>query len=375
MSIFFIVVFLFYYFSLLTLSFGWARLSDESKGHLSQTQHTLSVVIAFRNESANLPHLVRQLKSQSYSQSKTEIILVNDHSEDQSVESIATEINCFSIKLVELPEQMRGKKAALDFGIRQATGEIIVTTDADCHLPSNWLLKINEQFRNDEIKMVTGLVRIEEFRTMFSKLQALEFVSLIGSTGATFGLGLPTMCNGANLAYLKSAYEEVKGFEGNEEVPSGDDEFLMRKFLLRWRKGVKFMDDELAIVSTSPKVFFGDWMNQRLRWAGKWRYNSSAITKAVALTVLCFHSFFLLFLAFSLTGQFTLKQFGLLWGTKMFVEAVFLIPVCLSLKLRWRWLSFFVLQFIYSFYVVGIGILSQLKGYDWKGRRWNPTKP
>jgi len=368
---FFIVGFLVYYVSVLVLAFGWARLADKQRRPITQPDRFLSVVIAFRNEVKNLPFLLEDLRQQSYSKEKFEVFFVNDHSDDQSCETIDRAGLPF-IKLIQLPEHLTGKKAALDFGIRQAKGEIIITTDADCHVMPHWLFQINEQFQDEKIKMVTGLVRIEESDSLFSRMQVLEFVSLVGTTGATIGLGSPTMCNGANLSFLKSAYFEVNGYEGNKDIPSGDDEFLMRKIGSKWKNSIGFMDNEQSVVSTSPQYSFLQWVNQRLRWAGKWKYNSSLFTKALALTVLSFHLGFLLFFALALTGRFTMQQITLFWGTKMLVEALFLIPVCSALKVRWRWVSFFALQFTYSFYVVAIGILSQARGFEWKGRRWDP---
>lgn len=371
MTTFLIAVFILYYILVLTLAFGWARLGDQSVKNGAQKDRFISVVIAFRNEELHLPVLLEGIRKQSYARSRYEVILVNDHSTDHSTEGIENQTSS-QIKLIHLPMDLSGKKTALDFGISHAQGELIATTDADCRLLPGWLSTINEQFHHDEVKMVTGLVRIDESTSLFSRLQALEFVSLMGTTGATIGLGSPAMCNGANLAFLKSAYHEVNGYEGNKDIPSGDDEFLMRKILKKWKNSIRFMDNEQAIVATSGQSSFSDWVNQRLRWAGKWKYNSSLSTKAIALAILGFHIFFLLFFVFVLSAQFNVRQASILWGTKMFVEAVFLLPVCTTLKLRWRWISFFALQFSYSIYVLMIGILSQVKGYEWKGRRWNP---
>jgi len=368
MTTVFIGVFLVYYVGVLILAFGWARLADRQHKPVHHQDHFLSVVIAFRNEQSQLPLLLAQLQAQSYPNEKFEVIFVDDHSEDQSVELIKRITSPF-INVIQLQGHLTGKKAALAFGIQQAKGEIIVTTDADCQVMPHWLASINRQFQDEKIKMATGLVRIAESNSLFSRLQSLEFVSLIGTTGATIGLGSPTMCNGANLSFRKSAYLEVNGYEGNENIASGDDEFLMRKIESRWAQSIAFFDEEQAIVTTEALQSFTEWINQRLRWASKWKYNSSLLTKIVALVVLMVHLVFSAFIISACVGLFTMQQVVLLWGTKMLTEALFLIPVCAAVKVRWRWISFFALQFTYSFYVVAVGILSQVKGYQWKGRR------
>lgn len=329
----------------------------------------MTVVIAFRNEEEHLPALLIDLQNLNYPKEKLEVILVDDHSTDRSTDLIK---QSSILKLVQLPGELTGKKAALDFSIRQAKGEIIVTTDADCRVLPEWLNKVNDQFQSEKVKLIAGMVRIDESDSLFSKMQAMEFVSLVGTTGATIGLDSPTMCNGANLAFLKSAYLEVNGYEGNESIPSGDDEFLMRKIAAKWKGSIQFMENSKALVSTSALTSFTGWMNQRLRWAGKWKHNSSLFTKAVALTVLGFHLSFLIFIVLTIVQQIPFAQFALLWGIKMMLEALFLMPVSKVLHLRWRWISFFALQFTYSLYVVVIGILSQVKSYDWKGRKLDP---
>jgi len=298
---------------------------------------------------------------------------VDDHSTDQSVALVAKEM-ITNLVLIPLPSGDKGKKAALDFGIRQAKGEIIAISDMDCHLPEHWLMKINEGFQSEIIKMLVGAVRIEQSHSLFSKLQALEFSSLIGTSGATLGWGRPTMCNGANLAFLKSAYGAVNGYEGNSTIPSGDDEFLMRKIAARWKNSISFLFDHSAIVSTAAQSSFENFIHQRLRWGSKWKYNSSFFTQAVAIGVLHFHICFLLFFVAVAIGKIELEDGLILWSFKMLTEAIFLFIVTSFLRLRWSWGSFLVLQFTHSLYIVAIGVFSQVKSYNWKGRQWNPIK-
>ncbi len=374
MTIFFILVFLVYSVLLLVLTWGWLLLGvHRTLKQVRPDDRFISVVIAFRNEENTIPSMLKDLDHQAYGKESFEIILVDDHSSDQSTALIAKE-NYPNLTSLTLPEGKTGKKAALDFGIHHAKGQIITVTDMDCRLPSAWLTKINYGFQSDSIKMMVGAVRIDPSQSLFSKMQSLEFSSLVGTSGATLGFGQPTMCNGANLSFLKSAYEQVYGYEGNETIPSGDDEFLMRKIAARWKDSVRFLYDQHTIVSTAAQPSWNAFFNQRLRWASKWKYNSSAITQSVAITVLIFHAYFLLSFVFVAMGKIDLTDALMVWSVKMICEAVFLSRVGWFLGLRWSWTSFFSLQFTHSLYVVGVGILSQVRGYNWKGRRWNPLK-
>jgi poly-beta-1,6-N-acetyl-D-glucosamine synthase len=366
MTTFFIIVFILYCVGVLVLAFGWAHLSDSTKSPAAGRDRFISVIIPFRNEMFNIPSLMKSLYAQNYKE-EFEVILVDDHSDDDSLLILKKNLTG-KFKLVQLPDGRQGKKAALHFGIQQASGEVIVTTDADCEAPQEWLRKINQHFEREETKMVVGPVRLQPSNSILSQMQALEFSSLIGVSGATIGLGNPTMCNGANLAFKKSAYQEVNGYVGNEEIPSGDDEFLMRKIATRWKNSILFLNDSQAVVYTSPPKSLVAFIQQRLRWAGKWKHNSSSFTQLVALVILFFNLSFIVFFGWCSVGTPPWKTGVALWMLKMFAEILFLFPVSSFLSLRWRWLSFFALQFTYPFYAVFIGVLSQIKGYQWKNR-------
>jgi biofilm PGA synthesis N-glycosyltransferase PgaC len=371
MTIFFIMVFVGYSICVLILAFGWARLSDEMKSQPVTRQNFISVVIPFRNERSTIVPLINSLQTQNYPNKNFEVIFVDDHSEDDSVDVIQKNISGEIFKVIQLvsPHTL-GKKAALDFAIRKAHGVVIAATDADCVVPRDWLTKINAWFQNEETKLVVGPVRLHSNNSFLSRLQALEFSSLIGVTGATIGFGWPTMSNGANLSFRKEAYEKVGGYGGNFEIPSGDDEFLMRKISAQWKNAIRFLSDPDSIVSAMPQLSVGAFIQQRLRWAGKWKFNSSLFTQFVALAVLCFQFTFILSFVWTILNGFHSKAMLSLWILKMFAEMIFLFQVSSFLSVRWRWISFFALQFVYPLYVVSIGVLSQLKGYEWKNRNW-----
>jgi biofilm PGA synthesis N-glycosyltransferase PgaC len=370
MTIFFIVVFGVYSVCVLILAFGWARLSDQVTSRPVTKKNFITVIVAFRNERSTLIPLIKSLQAQNYAIENFEVILVNDHSEDDSVDVIKKNISAKNVKVIQLPENTIGKKAALNFGIQNACEGLIATTDADCVVPANWLIKINTYFQNEKTQLVTGPVSLLPHGSFFSQLQALEFSSLVGVTGATISFGQPTMANGANLSFRKEAFQKVNGYEENFNIPSGDDEFLMRKISHQWRNAVQFLNDHEAIVTAPSQVSIGAFIQQRLRWASKWKFNSSIYTQVVALIVLLFQGAFILFFLWQMVNGKDSAIMLSLWVLKMFAEMIFLFQVSSFLQLRWHWISFFTLQFVYPLYVVGIGVLSQLKGYEWKNRKW-----
>ncbi|HEX8041287.1 MAG TPA: glycosyltransferase family 2 protein, partial [Chryseosolibacter sp.] len=203
-------------------------------------------------------------------------------------------------------------------------------------------------------------------------LQEMEFSSLIGSGASTAALGFPTMCNGANLAFRKKVFSEVKGYDDNLRIPSGDDEFLMRKVNEAYPGSIRFMNKPSSVVRTEVQPGLRAFLNQRIRWASKWRYNSSAFAKALAVLVLvmqiCFlGNWILLFSPDVLQALFLVV-------VKMILEAAFLLQVCRFLETRWNWLAFLVLQVFYPVYVVAVAAASFFVPFQWKNRIFKPRE-
>lgn len=365
MTAFFITVFTIYFLFLILLMIGWGISSKQSIA--DHRFYFLSVIIPFRNEEKNLPILINTLRKLDYPKDQFEILLINDHSTDNSelnAKQLTGDFPNFKI----ISATSNGKKLAIAQGVEVSSGEIIVTTDADCELPVEWLKSTNKQFQDQSIKMIVGAVRIKSNNTFFSKLQATEFSSLIGSAGATLNLGFPTMCNGANLSYRKEVFREIKGFDGNVHIASGDDEFLMRKVTEKFgAKSLKFLKNPTAIVTTCPQVALKDFLLQRIRWAGKWRHNSSRITKIIAVFVLLFQVSWLLAIGSVFIQPIHTTIFGLL-SFKILLEVFFLFKVSKFMRQRFYWGAFLLLQILYPLYVIVVGVFSNVISVSWKER-------
>jgi cellulose synthase/poly-beta-1,6-N-acetylglucosamine synthase-like glycosyltransferase len=263
-----------------------------------------------------------------------------------------------------------GKKWAITTGVKHSTGDIIVTTDADCVVSPQWLGAMARAFGDARTMFAFGAVRIAPCTSFFSAMQAIEFASLGGTSAATAALGMPTMCNGANLAYRKVAFEAVKGYEGNLQIPSGDDEFLMRKIKAQYPHSIRFVAQEAAVVSTAPQPGLSSFFSQRLRWAAKWRHNTSAYTVVLAIFIFCCQLAVLVCLV-RVATRFTYTTLILLL-LKALLEAVFLSGVCRFLKMPFHLPAFVTLQFLYPLYAISVGVASNVMSYRWKGR---PTRP
>lgn len=367
MTWFFVFVISSYVAIIFVLLFGWARTMDKEPS-LNFKNQFLSVVIPFRNEGKNLDALINDIKQQQYPSDQFEVIFVDDHSEDDSVLRVEKHTPAGSnILLVSLTNE-HGKKAAIAAGVVAAKGEIIITTDADCSVTPGWLMQINRAYGDPLTKMQLGAVRVTS-SSFFSRLQAMEMTSLMAVTAGTLGWGFPSMCNGANLSFRKSAFLEVEGYKGNERISSGDDEFLMRKISDRWPGSVSFITHRDSIVSTNALPSMTEFIHQRLRWAGKWKQNSSLAVKSTAVLVWLYHALFIAFAMLAAVGLLPGRWWLYGMVAKLFGEALLLMAVSRFVQQKWNWFTFLTLQFFYSPYVVSIGFASQWMQAVWKGRR------
>ncbi len=330
-----------------------------------------SIIVPFKNEEFNLPRVIQSLKALDYPENFFEVILVDDNSSDNSVTIVFDAIKGHSnFKLIPSNVYYSGKKRAITTGVKASKYDFIVTTDADCVVQPNWLRGFNTIFFFEQVFLVFGGVKIIENGSFFSKLQAMEFSSLIGTVASTISLGNPSMGNAANMAFSKLVFNKVNGYEGNFEIASGDDEFLLRKIQASYPKEIAFMNFQDAVVSTQPQHNLKDFINQRLRWAAKLPHNPSKSAKILAWFIIIFQSSYLLMIFFSFIGMYRKDDFVTYLILKFFIEGLFISFAIHYLKIKWNYLAFITLQLIYPIYVIGIGIASNFVSFNWKGQRF-----
>ncbi len=353
---------------------GWLKVRRQTMLPREPGRVGISLIIALRNEEVNVERLATVLAAIEYPRDRFEIILINDHSVDATASLLRTCTKDIpSVRVLDLPDGQEGKKKALLYAIQHSRFEIIMTSDADCHFSKNLLLCAASYYADPNNKLVVGAVKlVKDFKpgegySFFSRLQSVEFMSLVGTSAAAIGLGHPVMCNGANLSFRKETFFEVGGYGGNLEIASGDDEFLMRKINRQYPGSIRFLNYYEAVVSSTTQKTFAAFFNQRLRWAGKWRHNSDVITQLLAVFILVAQTSCLVTLVAAVTAQQVPSPFLLL---KIFLECIFLLWVARFLNRRFDVLSFVVLQIFYPMYVVTVGVLSFFTPFHWKSRNY-----
>ena len=271
-------------------------------------------------------------------------------------------------------------KKAIEIAIANSSGEIIVCTDADCLVPGQWLNRIAECYNKTGFQFLAMPVKIDrEGHTGFLPVfQSLDLLTYQGLTGAAIHANNPMLCNGANLAYTRAAFNAVDGFAGIQQIASGDDVLLMHKIDRAFPHSVFFLKDESMIVKTAPMDTVAAFLNQRIRWASKaTQYKELRVTLVAAIVwlfnlSLLFFPFMVWFgdkpMAFS---GFSINA-GVLWLAcfliKVLVELIYLLPVTRFFREK-NWLPWFLFsQPIHIFYSVIAGFLGLLGSYQWKGR-------
>ncbi|QLE39321.1 glycosyltransferase [Nostoc sp. C052] len=117
----------------------------------------VSVVVPIYNGEADLPELINCLLSQTYPKERVEYLLVDNNSSDRTLTILKTSAENYPITIHPLSEnQIQSSYAARNTGIRAATGEIIVFTDADCRPQPQWLDTLIKPFINKEVVIVAG---------------------------------------------------------------------------------------------------------------------------------------------------------------------------------------------------------------------------
>ena len=254
----------------------------------STIKQDFTVIIPFRNESKNILALAESLEQLNYSQNNYEIIFINDDSTDNSV-SLLTEfiINNKHWKLIDnIRKSNSPKKDAIELAIKQSLFNWIITTDADCIVPENWLNIYNDYvYGNKGIVMIAAPVTYKINNSFLHKFQLMDFLSLIGTTIGSFGLKKAFMCNGANLCYNKQAFINVDGFVGNNTIASGDDVFILEKFKDRYPNQVTYLKSFDSLVYTFPEDNVKSLIKQRIRWASKTSKTKSVFGKLIGVIV------------------------------------------------------------------------------------------
>ena len=335
----------------------------------SKTKFT--VVIPFRNEAKNLNGLLQSIEALNYPKHLFEVILIDDASEDNSTEIIKMFLNKSrkSIRLISNERQTDSpKKDAITSGISKSKNDWIITTDADCILPKYWLDSYDEYIRYSNSACISAPVTYRNENTFLNRFQILDILSLQGATVGGFGINKPFMCNGANFAYKKALFKELKGFEGNTKIASGDDIFLLEKIVKTYPKRVHYLKCKHAMITTASEPTWAKLVSQRIRWASKTTAYKHWFGKLTGGIVLLMNGFLISALILSFTGYFSLKALLYFLIIKFSLDFLLIYKSAMFFDQQGSLKMYPIGFFIYPFFSAYVALKSLFTGYTWKER-------
>ena len=328
-----------------------------------KTKPFVSVLIAVRNEEANIANCLLSILKTSYPQDKYEIIVGNDGSTDKTHDIVsAISIQNNNVHLVDITEciiKKPGKANVLAQLAQKARGDVYMFTDADIEVSPNWISAMQERM-DDETGLITG-VSVVEGHGFLSKMQTIEWLLATSMIKVTSDMGIASSSLGNNMAISKEAYWKVGGFE---KIPfSVTEDFEIFRQISKYYP-TKFIFNKTVLNKSRPIDGMMSLLIQRKRWMhGAFRLPLFMVTLLIMQTaflpILTISMFQLLFLASAL-GLFRLVAH--LWFLKIAANKIS-YKVSLLYLLAFPLYSgvFSILTLIYYFLPIKI---------VWKGRKY-----
>lgn len=325
---------------------------------------SVSVVVAARNEENNILSCLESLNNLIYPADRLELIIVDDASTDSTGSIIKDFIKAKPIfQAIRLEEnqsgKLKGKVRAMAEGIKISSGEIVLTTDADCVVNPLWTKTIASYYSN-EVGVVNGFTS-QNAKSAFSGMQAIDFIYLLFIAAGTINLGKPVSCIGNNMSFRKKAYEETGGFE---KLPfSVTEDFLLLNSIQKLKSyKVIYPVNKDSLIISKPASSFSGLFNQKKRWAV-----GGIDTPPLGLNLMLWSFLTNLFLImtpfFFSAGWFYLLIF------KVAIDFFVLMPVHQKLGLQKNLKYFLVFEIYYIVYVIVLPFVVLFnKKVKWKDR-------
>ncbi len=354
------------YFTLISaFTIGWLRTPVKQHETPNPPVH-VSILIPCRNEQENIDELAKALNQQVYPKEFCEIIWIDDHSADGTLELLETIIaGNPTNKLIRMTGAGAGKKAALRAGMQAASGELILLTDADSHPGPLWIRSMAGFFRKTHADLIAGPVVLGPALSWQEKIQKLEFLSLVASSAGAAGLRRPVMIQGPNIGVRASEYKMIVNDLNNRFV-SGDDAFLLQSMKRIPGKTIRFNLDHQAIIESRPAISLFDFLRQRQRWASKARGYTDPLMIITSVLVFLSNLSILVSLVAALffSGSPILPL--ILFSLKSLADFPLLLAATRFYRCTSLLLWFLPVQVFYPFYVVFAAGWAMLGRVTWK---------
>lgn len=272
----------------------FSSVKEKKQNKVASQTLPVSVIICAKNESKNLSSFLPSILDQDYPY--FELVLINDSSTDTTLkvmERFKAQHNNIKIVNVKNIEAFWGnKKYALTLGIKAASYNRLLFTDADCEPVSrNWISEMSSHF-NNEHQLILGYGAYAKVkRSVLNKLIRFETFMTAVQYFSYSKLGNPYMGVGRNLAYTKELFFEARGFMDHMNIKSGDDDLFVNQIGNARNTTVCLSRD--SFTKSAPKTTYSEWITQKRRHISTAKHYQ---TKHKAALAIFFTSQFLFFM-------------------------------------------------------------------------------
>jgi peptidoglycan-N-acetylglucosamine deacetylase len=219
---------------------------------------SVTVMIPAYNEEAVIVDTVRSALASNYP--KLEVLVVDDGSADRTSELVRQNFGRDS-RVRLLTQENHGKPAALNHGLAVASGEIIVSIDADTIVDASAIPLLVRHFADPNVGAVAGNVKVINRNRWITRWQALEYITSQNLEKRAFDLlNCIPVVPGAAGAWRAELLRESGGFSGDTVAEDTDLTLTIR------RNGWKILYDEEAIGRTEVPDTMEALIRQRFRW-------------------------------------------------------------------------------------------------------------
>jgi cellulose synthase/poly-beta-1,6-N-acetylglucosamine synthase-like glycosyltransferase len=332
----------------------------------------VSIIIPARNEENNITNCINSIINSNYPTELFEIIVVNDRSEDKTLEIIENIANKNQTKIIicnitsqTASPNLKGKPGAIKIGIDNAKGELILMTDADCIVNKNWIYKTVQHFidaKNENIGMICSYTNVISSK-LFHYFQAAEWFYMHTFACAGIGLNKVLGCFGNNIAITKEAYKKIGGYEALKF--SVTEDYVLLKAIFDAGFSIRYLCLEDTIVETLPVNSFKEYMLQRKRWAvGAMNLGIKAVLYVASSIAL-----WLAIIASIITSNWELLIISCL--LRFLGDCLILFPVFDTLNVKYlkKWIPLSVC--FYSIIELLLVFMITNKKVHWKGQVFN----
>ncbi len=365
----FILIVLLYGLELFLLRLGMEK--ADASPIVTGYEPTVSVIVAARNEELYIEKCIRSLASMDYPAEKIEIIIVNDHSTDNTQNIINHHKTLHpGIKAITPATpggNLWGKTNAVTHGIENSSGEILMFTDADCTVKPSWVRETVKYF-DKETGIVGGFTQLTSSR-IFEGIQALDWMFLFGLASATAGWNIPLTAIGNNLSVRRNAYDATGGYR---KIPFSvtEDYSLVQAVLTMTNYRLRFPLNEGSLVFSNACQSFTQLFRQKQRW-GVGGLDMIPRGKVIMAVGWIFRILFLVMLA---TGNLLTAGAGMLFIVIM--EGLFLEKPIRKFGIQHLLKNFFVFEVYFFLYVLLLPFIAILsRQIVWKERKLDKSAP